>query len=218
MSVAEKRADEPKPTVLLADDDRLILATLSQGLQSAGFATVEVSSGAEALRCCLESPPAIAIVDYDLPDISGLEIARALQQATFPLLFLSAYADARIARAAADLGVMAYLVKPIDPPQLLPAIHTAIQRFSELVTLRGESAQLNSALKATRTTSIVVGLLMERLKLTEKDAYERLRRYCRNHNRKIAEVAMEILGTAERMHATLAEIGLPVDGKSAGRA
>jgi response regulator NasT len=199
--------------VLLADDDRLILATLSQGLRSAGFPTVEAPSGAAALRLCLESPPGIAILDYDMPDLSGLEIARALQPAAFPLIFLSAYGDDQIVRAAADFGVMAYLVKPVDPLHLVPTIHTAIQRFSELAALRGESAQLNSALKAARATSIVVGLLMERLKLTEKEAYDRLRVYCRSHNRKITDVAMEILGAAERMHATLAAIsGIPGSG------
>ncbi|HTQ37203.1 MAG TPA: response regulator [Steroidobacteraceae bacterium] len=199
--------------MLLADDDRLILATLSQGLRSAGFPTIEAASGREALQLCLQSPPDIAILDYELPDISGLEVARALQPAAFPLIFLSAYGDDQIARAAADLGVMAYLVKPIDPVQLVPAIHTAILRFSELAALRGESAQLNAALKAARTTSIVVGLLMERLKLTEKDAYDRLRQYCRSHNRKITEVALEILGTTERMHSLLAAIAAATDGR-----
>jgi len=213
MPVPETREDGPKPTVLLADDDRLILATLSQGLRSAGFPTIEAASGREALQLCLQSPPDIAILDYELPDISGLEVARALQPAAFPLIFLSAYGDDQIARAAADLGVMAYLVKPIDPVQLVPAIHTAILRFSELAALRGESAQLNAALKAARTTSIVVGLLMERLKLTEKDAYDRLRQYCRSHNRKITEVALEILGTTERMHSLLAAIAAATDGR-----
>jgi response regulator NasT len=212
MPASDKSADAPKPTVLLADDDRLILATLSHGLRSAGFSTIEAASGTEALRICLQSPPGIAILDYDMTDLSGLEIARALQPAGFPLIFLSAYGDEQIVRAAADLGVMVYLVKPVDPQHLVPTIHTAMRRFSELTALRGESAQLNSALKAARATSIVVGLLMERLKLTEKEAYDRLRLYCRSHNRKITEVAMEILGTAERMHSTLTAISGSVRG------
>src|SRR5262245_22410786 len=100
-------ADAPTPTVLLADDDRLILATLSRGLRRAGFTTVEAASGAAALHVCLQAPPAIAVLDYNMPDISGLEIARALQPAGFPLIFLSAYGDDQIVRAAAEFGVMA---------------------------------------------------------------------------------------------------------------
>lgn len=216
MSVPEKIAVPPKPTVLLADDDRLILATLSQGLRHAGFDTIEVSGGAAALRACLQSPPDIAVIDYDMPDVTGLEIARALHPAPFPVIFLSAYGDNQIVGEAAEAGAMAYLVKPIDPLQLAPTLHTAMKRFSELAALRGESVQLNSALKSARATSIVVGLLMERLKLTEKEAYDRLRQYCRSHNRKITDVALEILGAAERMHATLAAISAAQGGKLAG--
>jgi two-component system, response regulator PdtaR len=205
--MSDRSADTQNPTVLLADDDRLILATLSQGLRKAGFPTVEASSGAVALRCCLDSPPGIAVLDYDIPDMSGLEIARALYPAPFPLIFLSAYGDDQIVRAAADLGVMAFLVKPIDPLHLVPTIHTVMKRFSDLSTLRGESVQLNSALKAARATSIVVGLLMERLRLSEKEAYDRLRAYCRGHNRKVTEVASEILSATERLHETISMIG-----------
>ncbi len=216
--MSDRPSDESKPTVLLADDDRLILATLSHGLRSLGFPTVEVSSGAAALRYCLESPPGVAVIDYDMPDVSGLEIARALQPATFPLIFLSAYGDEQIVRAAADLGAMAYLVKPIDPLHLVPTIRMAMLRFAEMSALRGESAQLNSALKAARATSIVVGLLMERLRLTEKDAYDRLRAYCRSNNRKITEVASEILGATERLHSALSAIGASCVGKVPGTA
>lgn len=204
--MAERLPAGQKPTVLLADDDLLVLATLSQGLRGAGFPTVELSSGAAALRHCLDSPPDIAVLDYDIPDVSGLEIARALYPSTFPIIFLSAYGDDQIVRAAAELGVMAFLVKPIDPLHLVPTIHTVLQRFSELTTLRGESAQLNTALKGARATSIVVGLLMERLRLTEKEAYDKLRAHCRSNNRKITEVATEILGATERLHVSLAAI------------
>jgi response regulator NasT len=216
MSVPDKTAEAHTPTVLLADDDRLVLGTLSQGLQQAGFATLEVSDGAAALRACLQTPPDVAVIDYDMPDVTGLEIARALNPAPFPLIFLSAYGDRQIVREAAECGAMAYLVKPIDPLQLAPTLHTAMRRFSELAALRGESVQLNSALKSARATSIVVGLLMERLKLTEKEAYDRLRQYCRSHNRKITDVALEILGAAERMNSTLTAISGAQGGKLAG--
>ncbi len=160
----------------------------------------------------MESPPGVAVLDYDMPDVSGIEIARALHPAGFPVIFLSAYGDEQIVRAAADLGVMAYLVKPVDPLQLVPTIHTALRRFAELAALRGESIQLNNALKGARATSIVVGLLMGRLHLTEKEAYDRLRAYCRSNNRKITEVAAEILGTTERLHVTMSAIA-PEFGK-----
>jgi response regulator NasT len=198
----------PQTTILLADDDRLILATLSQGLRRAGFHTVEASTGAGALKICLESPPDLAILDFNMPDMSGVEVAKTIHAtAQFPVIFLSAYGDERIVQAAGEFGAMAYLLKPIDPPKLVPTIHTALQRFAELSALRGESQQLTSALQTTRATSIVVGLLMERLQLSEKQAYDRLRQYSRSNNRKVTDVAADILGATDRLNCALAAIG-----------
>jgi AmiR/NasT family two-component response regulator len=195
-------------TVLLVDDDRLILATLSRGLSAGGFRTLEAACGDDALRACAENPPCIAIVDYDMPGMTGLELLAKLQaDPRFPVIILSAYGDETIVNEAVELGAMAYLVKPVDPSKLVPTIRTVIRRFKELSSLRTESAQLTSALKAARATSVVVGLLMERLRLPEKQAYEKLRQYCRSHNRKVTEVASEILGTAEQLNAFISDIG-----------
>jgi response regulator NasT len=201
---------------LLVDDDRLILATLSHGLREGGFRTVEAASGADALQLCIQNPPTVAVIDYDLPGLSGLEVAKALQpSSTFPLVFLSAYGDDNIVNAAVELGAMAYLVKPIDPAKLVPTIRTVIQRHTEIAALKGQSAQLSSALKATRATSIVVGLLMERLRLSEKQAYERLRQHCRSQNRKVTDVAADILSAAEMLNSALESVGAALSaGKS----
>ena len=207
LTITSTSVQPVKPTVLLVDDDRLILATLSHGLREGGFHTIETANSVDALQICAKSPPSIAIVDYDLPGMTGLDIAKALQVTpAFPLVFLSAYGDESIVNAAINLGAMAYLVKPIDPARLVPTIRAVIQRFAELSALRGESAQLGMALKATRATSIVVGLLMERLRLSEKQAYDQLRQFCRSQNRKVTDVATEILGATENLNSVLASI------------
>jgi two-component system, response regulator PdtaR len=206
-NAAAAHTEESPPTVLLVDDDRLILATLAHGLRESGFRTIEAASGADALRLCAEHPPSVAIIDYDLPGMTGLQIAKALQPgASFPMIFLSAYGDDRIVSAAVNLGAMAYLVKPVDPTRLVPTIRAVLQRYSELAALRGESAQLSLALKTTRATSVVVGLLMERLQLSEQQAYERLRHYCRSQNLKVTDVATDILGATDRLHSVVAGI------------
>jgi len=198
---------EATVTVLLADDDRLILATLSQGLRAAGFQTLEAASGAALLEMCAKRLPSIAVLDYDMPDMSGIEIAKKLNESNaLPFIFLSAYGDESIVRDAIDAGAMAYLMKPIDPPQLIPTIRTAIRRFSELRKLRSDSAQLLSALQSTRETNVVVGLLMARLQLSDKDAYNRLRQFARSQNRKISDVASEILAATGAVHRVMSEL------------
>ena len=193
--------------VLLADDDRLILATLSEGLRAAVYETIEATTGSMALALSATAAPDIAFLDYDMPDISGIEIARKLGEAdAFPFVFLSAYGDASIVKAATDAGAMAYLVKPIDPSQLIPMIQTAIQRFAEMRRLRRDSASLASALQATRETNIVVGLLMARLHMSDKEAYNRLRQFARSRNRKVSDVASDIVAATGAVHSVFSEI------------
>lgn len=217
MSAIQTVVPEP-PKVLLVDDDQLILATLSRGLAAGGFTTVVAANGAEALRKCIEDPPSVAIIDYDMPGMTGLDVLRTLQaSAAFPVMLLSAYGDDTIVKEAVELGAMAYLVKPVDPSKLVPTIRAVIQRFAELAALRGESAQLSTALKAARATSVVVGLLMERLRLTEKQAYDRLRHFCRSNNRRVTDVAVEILNATEQMNAVLTGISEHQQPAPAGR-
>ena len=69
-----------KSTLLLVDDDRLILSTLADGLRAAGFVVLEASSGEAALRLALEADPDLAICDVRMPGMSGLELAPCLQE------------------------------------------------------------------------------------------------------------------------------------------
>jgi response regulator NasT len=82
-----------------------------------------------------------------------------------------------------------------------------LQRFSELQVLRCESEQLATALKASRNTSVVVGVLMERLRLPEAEAYDRLRHYARSHARKVADVASDILSATGLLNEAIMQIG-----------
>jgi two-component system, response regulator PdtaR len=208
----------PPLTALIVEDDRLILATLSRGLALAGFNTVELSNGSTALEYCAHTPPDVALIDYDLPGLSGVEVARKLSATcSFPIIFLSAYTDDSIVAEAASAGAMAYLAKPMDPPQLVPVIRTAITRFSELRALRDQSLQLSEALQSTRNASMVVGLMMERLQLPEEEAYDRLRQFARSQSRKVSDVAAEFLSTAAKLNATVTSLKSMVPPKPKNR-
>src|SRR5579871_1409604 len=157
--------------VLIVDDDRLILTTVAHALRDAGFLPVEAATGSSALEICRKAPPDVAILDYDMREGTGIEIAKAVrEQAQFPVIFLSAYADDSIVRDATEAGAMAYLVKPVDPPKLMPMSCAVLQRCAERRSLRVEAEQLAIALKGTRDISTVTGVLMQRLQLTEAEA------------------------------------------------
>ncbi|MBI3903856.1 MAG: response regulator [Nitrosomonadales bacterium] len=177
-------------TILLVEDDRLVLHTLARGLRDAGYRILEADSGEAAMQLCSETRPDIALLDMRLTGMSGMDFARWLKTATgTPFLFLSAYNDAATVAAAAELGALGYLVKPLDVPQILPSIHTALQRAREIRELQQAELNLSTALKTSRSISMAIGLLMQRFGTGADETFEALRAYCRSHRKRMIDVA-----------------------------
>lgn len=184
--------------LLIADDDRLVLATLAEGLRRAGHTVLEAANGEEAIRLACEESPDLAILDMRMPGRDGLDVAQWLREHTVvPFLFLSAYGDADVVDAAVQSGALGYLVKPLDVQQILPSIDAAMMRGRELIALLEEEAQLSAALRLSRQTSMAVGILMARDNLNERDAFDRLRAQARSQRRKISDLASELVHAAE---------------------
>lgn len=187
-----------KATLLVADDDRLVLATLAEGLRRAGHTVLEAATGDEAIRLACEERPDLAILDVRMPGVGGLDVAEWLRtHSDIPFLFLSAYGDVDVVRNAVSAGALGYLVKPLDVQQILPSIDAAIVRGRELNALLEEEAQLSAALRLNRQISMAVGILMERHNVGERDAFNRLRERARAQRRKVGDLAMELVQAAE---------------------
>jgi response regulator NasT len=189
-------------SILLVDDDRLILATLGEGLSRAGYRMTGVSSAEEGLERAREQRFDLALVDMRLPGMSGAELAGQLREefGCYSLV-LSAYSDLEIAKDAARHGTLGYLIKPIDVLNLLPAIESAIARARDLAALRTTQEQLNTALQQGRETSIAIGILMERMAVGRNAAFARLRDAARSQRRRVSEVASEMLRAAETLNS-----------------
>lgn len=187
--------------IVVADDDRLILATLVSGLEQAGYEVRQAQDGIEAVRLILEWQPDLALLDVRMPGLNGVEAARQIQaEMELPLVFLSAYSDDEFVRTAMDEGAFAYLVKPLDIVQILPTVAAALRRGVEMKDLKSSNVNLNRALQGDRNISIAVGLLMERKRLSEQDAFETLRRHARSTRRRLPEVAQELVEAASRLN------------------
>jgi len=190
-----------KRRILIVDDDRLILATLSKGLQQAGYEISQAASGEEALRIAHEQNPDLAVLDVRMPVMSGIVLAKHLRdKTTVPFMFFSAYSDIEMARQAAEYGAVGYLVKPIDTPQIIPAIEAGLARAAEIKGLRRSEADLTAALAAGRETSIAIGLLMERYHVNRERAFETLRTHARTQRRKINDVAADLINAEETLN------------------
>ena len=191
----------PIHTILLVEDDRLILHTLAQGLSDAGYHVLEAESGEDAMQLCTEeNRPDLALLDMRLTGMSGIDFARWLKKTwDIPFLFLSAYGDPQTVADAAELGALGYLVKPLDIPQILPSLRTALQRAGEIQKLRQTEIDLCTAMKTSRTISMAIGLLMERLGAGADETFDALRAYCRSNRKKMIEVAGQVVENRQQI-------------------
>ena len=181
-------------TILVVDDDRLILFTLAKGLRDAGYTVIEADSGELAIEMCTDISPDLAVLDIHMPGLSGLEIGQWLKEQTCtPFIFLSAYNDQTTVKQATDSGALGYLVKPLDVDRILPTVQAALARAEDMRQLQQNEQHLNSALKGNRDISLAMGILMERKKIGQQEAFELLRGSARNQRRKTAEIAAEII-------------------------
>jgi response regulator NasT len=204
-SVATERpAPLKRPHILLVDDDRLILATLSEGLRKAGYEVTTASSAKDAIDAASHFQFDLGILDVRMPGMDGVELAGHLREGTrIPFIFLSAYSDLDLVKRAADHGALGYLVKPVDLPQIIPTIEAALVRAREIAGLRDAEERLNTALSIEQRTRTAVGVLIERHGMDRQAAFEALRHQARSQRRKIGDVAEEIILAAERLNAPL---------------
>lgn len=187
-----------KGTILVVDDDRLVLATLAYGLSQAGYDVIDADNGDDAILLAREHRPGLALLDIRMQGKSGFDVAAYLREyCRIPFMFLSAFADAQTVAQVKALGALAYLVKPLDVGQILPVVAEA---FASLNSPSNEPAPNASA--ATRTVPepdvlMAMGVLMQRHSQTRAAAYEQLQRLAAAENMTMAEQAARILERIE---------------------
>jgi response regulator NasT len=197
----QEPAHERKPTILVVDDDRLVRVTIAAGLREHGYQVIEAESGEEGLTLALAQHVDLALLDVKMEGMSGLELAEQLRARTsIPSVFLSAYGDADLVREAGQHGALGYLVKPIDPSRVVPAIETALARAREIGELRRAQSSMAAELAGAREVSLATGILMERSHLDRINAFELLRRHARSQRRKLRDVAAEVVEAAETLN------------------
>jgi response regulator NasT len=131
-----------------------------------------------------------------MPKLDGIDAARRiLGERPIPIVILTAYGQEELVSRAVEAGVFGYLVKPFRETDLLPAIHAARARHSELQALREEAESLSEALATRKVVERAKGLLMARENLSEEEAFVRLRRASQVSGRPMRVVAEALIAT-----------------------
>jgi response regulator NasT len=182
--------------ILIADDESIIRMGLQVMLRDLGYRVVGAArDGAEALELARRKHPDLAILDIKMPHLDGLEVAEALAaERPIPVIILTAFSDREYVERARSTAVHAYLVKPVREEKLAPTIEIARARFAEQQALQEERLSLEEALETREVLARAKQHLMERLGISEAEAFRLIHRRARDTRRSMRAVAEEVLG------------------------
>jgi len=192
-----------KGRILVVDDDRLVLATVAHGLAQAGYDVIDADNGDDAILLAREHRPELALLDIRMEGKSGFDVAQTLRDAyNIPFMFLSAFSDPATLATVKSLGALAYLVKPLDVGQIVPAVEAAFGRLR----LAREAALAEPAASAAEPANpladpvpLALGVLMHRHALSREEALRRLQRMCDDNQSTLASQAERLLQAVEEL-------------------
>jgi response regulator NasT len=193
---------EPRWRVLIVDDHAPSRAALAETVAAQGGLVVGHGSRAEDVpRLVTRHRPDVAVFAVGLPDGDGVEAARrVMASAPCPVVLLTSHTDPDVIARAVGAGVLAFLAKPLRREELRPALDLAVSRFRELEAARSENELLRRKLEARKLVERAKGILIQRLGLSEPEAYRRLQKTAMDTRKTMAEVARAFLLTEDLGH------------------
>ena len=181
--------------VVIAEDEAIIRLDLRETLEEEGYEVVgETGRGDKAIELVRELRPDLAILDIKMPGMDGLEAARTITaERICGVLMLTAFSQREVIEEARDAGALAYLVKPYQKSDLIPAIEVAIGRFRELQQLSGEVDALGEQLEARKAIDRAKGVLIDECGMKEGEAFTFIQRTAMSERSRMRDVADRII-------------------------
>ncbi len=181
--------------VVIAEDEAIVRMDLKEILEEDGYEVVgESGRGDEAVRLVRELNPDLAILDIKMPGMDGLSAAREIAgEARAAVLILTAFSQRNLIEEARDAGVLAYLIKPFQRSELIPAIEVALGRFNEMRALRSEVEGLEEQLETRRVLDRAKGILMDNHGMKESEAFSFIQRNAMQRRLRMKAVAETII-------------------------
>jgi two-component system, response regulator PdtaR len=181
--------------VVIAEDEAIIRLDLRETLEEEGYDVVgETGRGDDAVTLVRDLRPDLAILDIKMPGMDGLEAARVItNERICGVLMLTAFSQREVIEEARDAGALAYLVKPYQKSDLIPAIEVAIGRFREMQHLSGEVDSLGEQLESRKIIDRAKGLLIDECGMREGEAFTFIQRTAMSERSRMREVAERVL-------------------------
>ena len=181
--------------VVIAEDEAIIRLDLRETLEEEGYEVVgEAGRGDRALELVRGLAPDLAILDIKMPGVDGLEVARVItEERLCGVLILTAFSQREVVEQARDAGALAYLVKPFQKSDLIPAIEVAMGRFRELQAIATERDRLGEQLESRKVIDRAKGMLQDDFGMRESEAFAFIQRTAMSERSRMKDVAERVL-------------------------
>lgn len=184
-----------KYKIVIADDEMIICMDLKEILEEAGHEVIGMAAdGAEALKLVKEKKPDVAILDIQMPEIDGLQVAKLIAHDHIaPVVLLTAFGEEETIEKAKKSDVFGYVVKPAEERTLLPAIEIAVSQFQTKNEIVNKVKNMERELAARKVIERAKGLLMTNYGLTEEIAYKKMQQISMKRGKPIEIIAEKIV-------------------------
>ncbi|MBJ45929.1 MAG: response regulator [Acidimicrobiaceae bacterium] len=181
--------------VVIAEDEAIIRLDLKEILEAEGYAVIgETGRGDEAIDLVRMLEPDLVILDIKMPGMNGIDAAKVISdEGLAAVILLTAFSQQDLIQEASNAGVLAYLVKPFQRSDLVPAIELALGRFKEISDLKQETLMLRESLQTRKLVDRAKGILIDAYGLKESDAYRYLQKKAMEDRTTMKAVAEDIL-------------------------
>lgn len=187
--------------VTIVDEDSGRSIILERALKDAGYEIVDVLSSKDNLLLHIEkNQPDVIIVDLESPNRDSLESMRIVTQHNpKPIVMFTNDSDHSMIGEAINAGVSAYVVDGFSESRIKPIMDVAIARFREFHALRSELEKTKNTLEERKLVDKAKGIVMDQRQCSENEAYNILRKLSMENNKRISEVAEQIISITEAL-------------------
>lgn len=198
-STSDSGAEAEHPRVVVAEDEALIRLDLVELLEEHGYEIVgQASDGEEAVRLANELEPDLIVMDVKMPKMDGITAAdKIAEDRICAVVMLTAFSQRDLIKRAKEAGAMAYVVKPFDASDVIPAIEIAMARFAEIRGVEDEVMDLEERLESRKIVDQAKGILQTSLDLTELEAFRWIQKTAMDLRKSMREVAQGVIDHAE---------------------
>jgi response regulator NasT len=188
---------------LIGEDDAVEAQEMERAVRGLGHRVLATAdTGRQAVELARSLAPDLILLDIGMPGLDGIAAAREILAVRgVPIVMVTGHADPALAERAAAAGVLTYLIKPVDRHDLNAAIQVVRARFAELEALRHQVRDLTEALELRKVVEQAKGILMQRLRISEGEAFRRLQRRASSQRQHIREIAEAVRNADRFFHA-----------------